>query len=1170
MNHHDDSFDSFGSSDSDAPLVLPAPRRFHAGDLVLATLAWLVILAFIVFKLASPMGGESKQEVQEGSDFTFDLQSRYLVGAAQIQGGANKQAFMHQLPADGNLSEGKRLRVAVLAGELGGPSAAQQRLQGDWNNHSNKTEDILFRLYSDYRDQKWTAPSVTPEEKQTLRKRLGWYGDLALAPPEDPDQAARMAALAPARRTFFTVIGIFVAALALLGLGAIALLALLVAWVTGSIRAGISTTHSHAPIWIQTFTLYMLLFFGMSLAISFMRLSTAQRLRISGPIALISLAALAWPRLRGMSWAQIRNDIGWTAGRGLWREILAGPLTYIMALPLAGIGVGITLLLMAISRHASGGQGPSAPVHPVAPLLADASLGFKLILLIFAAVIAPIVEETMFRGVLYRHLREGSRHFGGAASFLLSAVITSFIFASIHPQGWLGIPPLMGIAHSAHHRAGVARHADSFHDRPWNEQLHCAHIRDLGSGIDSRDIRAPKRPTWRSLMRTLALLLLCSATSFAAPKPDFYVSPAGKDSWSGKLAGGNAAGTDGPFRTLSRARDAVRALRGKQKLDRPIVVGIVGSLYELSEPFVLTPADSGTEKSPTIFMAIAGDRRPVIISGGIVLRSGGPERYPLPDAIGNRTFRHISVNGEFRHRSRLPKTGAYVIAGLAGADPKGKYNTPANKFEFKPGEIDANWKNLHEVEAVVLHFWVDTHLKVKSVDAKKRVVEFDRYSKRHFTDDYQNRLARYYLTNVFEALGPGEFYHDRKTNVLHYKPLPGETPGRTQIIVPRLDSVIRFEGHPEKNQFVEWIEFRGVTVSDASWEPPAKDAIDAQAASIVPGAIRFRGARHCSFDDGVVKNVDGYGIEMGDGCRDLRLVGNEITHTGAGGIKLTGGDSRSPANRRTGGCVITDNHLHHLGEIFHSGVGVLLMHADHNTIAHNHIHHLYYTGISVGWVWGYGPSVSRDNKIEYNHIHDVGQKFLSDMGGIYTLGVSPGTVLRGNVIHDVDSWTYGGWGIYPDEGSTGILIENNLVYRTKSGGFHQHYGKENIVRNNIFALAREGQIIRSRAEPHLSFTFERNIVYWKDGPLFGSVWNDNKFVIDHNLYWKSGKPIDFPGGSLATWQKRGHDKHSIIADPHFRDPEHGDFSFTDERNAKKIGFVPFDASKAGVREKPRR
>ena len=668
-------------------------------------------------------------------------------------------------------------------------------------------------------------------------------------------------------------------------------------------------------------------------------------------------------------------------------------------------------------------------------------------------------------------------------------------------------------------------------------------------------------------MRPLVTLLALAATLHAQAKADFYVSPDGNDKWSGSSPLVNRPGTDGPFRTLQRARDAVRELRQRETPGKPVRVRVLGGRYELTEPLVFTPTDSGTEKSPTIFEAFPTDRRPVILSGGVTLRAGdvqdGKWVYPVDD---DKPIRLISINEEVRHRSRLPKEGYHTIAGLAGADPKAQYDTKTNKFEFKPGEIDPKWRNLSDVEAVVLHFWVDSHLKVASVDADKHVATFDRFSRFRFTDDYQNHLARYYLTNVYEGLGPGEFYLDRPAKTLYYLPKPGEDPRRSRVVVQRLDAVVKFDGDPEKGKFVEWVELRGLTVSDTTWEPPAKDAVDAQAASGVPGAVRFRGARHCGFVDGTVRNVTGYGIEIADGCRHVRIVGNEIKNVGAGGVKLSGGAAKSPESLRTGECAITDNYLHHLGEVFRSGVGVLLMHADRNTIAHNLIHHLDYTGISVGWVWGYGPSVSKENKIEFNHIHDVGQKVLSDMGGIYTLGVSPGTVIRGNHIHDVDSWTYGGWGIYTDEGSTGITIENNLVYRTKSGGFHQHYGKENVVRNNIFALAREGQLIRSREEDHTSFTFERNVVYWREGPLFGSTWKNDHFVINHNVYWNAaGQPVTFPGGDLAQWRKRGHDTDSIIADPKFRDPMKGDFSFADESVVRKVGFVPFDVSAAGVR-----
>ncbi len=133
-----------------------------------------------------------------------------------------------------------------------------------------------------------------------------------------------------------------------------------------------------------------------------------------------------------------------------------------------------------------------------------------------------------------------------------------------------------------------------------------------------------------------------------------------------------------------------------------------------------------------------------------------------------------------------------------------------------------------------------------------------------------------------------------------------------------------------------------------------------------------------------------------------------------------------------------------------------MRHAAGNRIAHNHIHDLFYSGISVGWSWGYGESVARDNAIAHNHVHDVGQGLLSDLGGIYLLGVSAGTTVRNNLVHDVRRYHYGGWGIYPDEGTSHVVIEDNVCYDTDSQALHQHYGRENLVRNNIFAWGARG------------------------------------------------------------------------------------------------------------------
>src|SRR3954453_20861339 len=119
--------------------------------------------------------------------------------------------------------------------------------------------------------------------------------------------------------------------------------------------------------------------------------------------------------------------------------------------------------------------------------------------------------------------------------------------------------------------------------------------------------RTRRPPAYNSrIMKPLLTLLALAATLHAQPKADFFVSPDGRDSWSGSSPIVNRPGTDGPFRTLVRARDAVRELGAKQKLAPPVGVRVLGGRYELTEPLVLPPADSDPEKSPTIFERFPG------------------------------------------------------------------------------------------------------------------------------------------------------------------------------------------------------------------------------------------------------------------------------------------------------------------------------------------------------------------------------------------------------------------------------------------------------------------------------------------------------------------------------------------------------------------------------------
>src|SRR5437773_714791 len=144
------------------------------------------------------------------------------------------------------------------------------------------------------------------------------------------------------------------------------------------------------------------------------------------------------------------------------------------------------------------------------------------------------------------------------------------------------------------------------------------------------------------LMRFLFSLIL---TVQADPKAEFYVAPNGNDTASGKI--------DAPFATLERARDAARALKGKEE----VTILVRGGTYFLDQPLVFSAEDSG----PVMFAAFPGEKP--ILSGGTPIKG-----WKVEDVRGMKLWvaespesRQLFVNGRRAPRPRLPKEGTFRI-----------------------------------------------------------------------------------------------------------------------------------------------------------------------------------------------------------------------------------------------------------------------------------------------------------------------------------------------------------------------------------------------------------------------------------------------------------------------------------------------------------------------------
>jgi hypothetical protein len=507
-------------------------------------------------------------------------------------------------------------------------------------------------------------------------------------------------------------------------------------------------------------------------------------------------------------------------------------------------------------------------------------------------------------------------------------------------------------------------------------------------------------------------------------------------------------------------------------------------------------------------------------------------------------------DGKGLQRARTPN------AGWLETTERFKPGTP---FEMTvPGDVlKPTWAKRGDVYVVCLQKWAGFKLPILGLDVEKKKVTLPVAPPPH----RQEKVNRFWIENAPEALdAPGEWYHDRTAGTLRLIPPAGGKPDAANITATSLPSLLYLEG-------CVGVTVKGLTFAECGDDFPAdRGEIDTQAAAVRRGAIRLIGCRDCKVKRCVVTEVGGYAIDIGRGCRICSVRGCELHHLGAGGVRIGEIKVEPAPSAQVHGHTVADCHVHHYGRRYLGGVGLIVFHASENRLLHNDIHDAPYSGISCGWTWGYKESPCRANLIEGNHIHHLGGKILSDLGGVYLLGPQPGTTVRRNWIHDLRCFDYGAWGLYTDEGSTGVILEQNVVVRCEKAGFHQHFGRDNLVRDNLFAYCGEGTVRRSREEEHLSFRFTRNVVISDTPQLLHRAFKKGRFAFEKNLYFApTPDKATWAGLGWAQWQKQGQDRDSLVVDPLLIDATRPERGFKPGSPVKRIGFEMPDVTTTGPR-----
>ena len=641
---------------------------------------------------------------------------------------------------------------------------------------------------------------------------------------------------------------------------------------------------------------------------------------------------------------------------------------------------------------------------------------------------------------------------------------------------------------------------------------------------------------------------------------EYYVNSSGNDEWTGIMHDSNLAKTDGPFKTLERAKEAIRELKSTGLFDDKVTINISGGEYKLSSPLQFSELDTGLPGKEVTWQGEHGSK--IMISGGLTLScskqaSGlwecpltqqplNTEYYDTKRIKGNIPKFELFVNGQKLHLARWPDQGwAHIKLPL-------EKDTRFSVIETLP-VLCEDIKNA-QVHIFAGNDWFDQYVGIESTDSKNNSLKLLN------TTDYPLTSGRRFNIQNVQALlnSPSEWFYDEANKKIIFIPPIGINP--TEIIMSSLPNLFLVEG-------VQNVIFKNMSFQYAA-----------------ATAIKISGSNDVVLDQLDVNNIGGVGLEIKDG-KNVLLTNSQIHHTGGGGVIVSGGDKNTLIGS---GHRIYNNHIFQIGTTLLTYSSGLAVHGVGVTVSHNLVEHGPGTGILL---------TGNEHIIEKNEMHHLCSQ-ASDCGAFYTWGEDwtwRGNVIRNNYIHDLlgegmksvnvtnNQVVYaeiGAVGVYLDNGASGFEVSHNIFENAGALSIQVGGGRDNNIFNNYFKTNHYAIYLDDRWP---KYDWGQNITHLNTSPYRTSLWQQkypllaapmlNKtwpegnqiehniivsgepnglallyFVpkasttIAHNLVWATeAKPIvsykildlnkQVTGGAWQQWVSDGIEKNSIVSDP---------------------------------------